>query len=250
MARQRGIRSVLKVNYEWLEFHSKPDLYAAPNAWHFSDIPEPKAIIPLPVDLERFKFRQRTQARTFLHVVGHDAGHDRNGTTIFVDALKHVRSDVRFLVRAQVPLVRLRAFDHGMRLFEDERLHIWCEDVAANESLYASSDVLVFPRRYGGQSLVMDEAAACGLPMITTYMEPQRTLFRASSIFCGLRDVSTVRVKREVECADVDPKLLAAWIDTAASGTWDGMIARMSTDARATIAERSWKAWVEALQPR
>jgi glycosyltransferase involved in cell wall biosynthesis len=249
-ARSFGVRSVLKVNYEWLEYHSKPDLYALPNEWHFEDVPNEKQVIPLPVDLERFQFRQRSTARTFLHVVGHDAGYDRNGTKTLLSAIPQVKAPVQFLIRSQIPRSRWNSMLVGDPGNFDPRVRVFDFDLLDNESLYEQGDVLVVPRRYGGQSLVMDEAAACGMPMVASFMEPQRTLFAGSAVFAALRDLAAIRIKQEVEYGETDPGALAAVIDTLASEYGEHAIPEWSRAGRAGIEARSWQPWIDALRPR
>lgn len=243
MARRRRIRTVMKVNYEWLEMRGRPDAYVLPNGWHFDDVPNPKHVAALPVDLERFAFVERRSARTFLHVAGHNAGYDRNGTAVLMQALKYVRSDVRVLVRSQLPVARFAAFFNGSQAVGDPRVQFVGHDLAENEKLYEGGDVLVLPRRYGGQSLVMEEAAACGMPMILSDMEPQRSLFRGGAArFVPLQDANRLRIKTEIEIGHPSPWELASAMDAMAAEPPEKLAAR-SRAARAAVEGRSWDAW-------
>lgn len=247
MARYFNVRTVLKVNYEWLEEWMQPDLLVFPNRWHS---PEGATVIPLPIDPTRFKFRERTQAKTFLHIVGHDAGYDRNGTAILAQAIPLVKSDVTFIIRSQVPHYRLKAWQGYRSQFADPRVVMADQESADNASLYDVGDVLVMPRRYGGQSLTMEEAALTGMPILTTFMEPQASMFIGGAACVSPGEMTRIRIKTEVEYANPDPAHLAQVIDYLCYLASDDYIKYLSRMVHHEVEVRAWKPWIDALRPR
>ena len=58
MAERRGVKTVLALNYEFMTGREHPSLWAAPSLWHYDDIPSPKVHLPVPVELDRFRYTQ------------------------------------------------------------------------------------------------------------------------------------------------------------------------------------------------
>ena len=172
LARARGIKTVLQYNHEWLQHHQepdlpKPDLFLAPSEWNRDKMPWPTKYLHVPVDRQKFPFKQRTQAKKFLHIAGHRTFGDRNGTAILLDALPMITSDVEIVIRTQ---------DDLPRPYTDHRLTIVREDVSDRRDLYNDEDVLILPRKYGGLSLQLNEALSLGMPAIMLGIPPQNKI--------------------------------------------------------------------------
>ncbi len=179
-AKKRSIRVIQHANWELLDkidpvysWYEAPTELFLPSSWHYADMEKTAKewgcklrLVPVPVDREKIPFRPRRKARTFLHVAGHEAAHDRNGTHIVAQAIPMVRNkDVRFVIRSQRPLPQ---FD-----FEDDRVRVYTKEVRDYWDIYNSDfDVLLLPRRYGGLSLQRDEALSSGAPVISLDTPP------------------------------------------------------------------------------
>lgn len=103
--REQGVKTILQFNYEFLEYPSKlpmPDLLAAPSYWHYEDVPAPKQFLPVPVNTHKFK--PNRQERTFIHIAGRPAIHDRNGTSVLINALQCVKNNIKVIIRTPQPL--------------------------------------------------------------------------------------------------------------------------------------------------
>jgi glycosyltransferase involved in cell wall biosynthesis len=175
-ARDLGVKTVVHANFEfllWLRHPEmpRPDLFLAPSPWRFAEWPEPKALVPFPVDRERFPFRQRAEARTFLHVGGWPTQADRNGTWSLLQALRHVHVPMRVVVTTQHELPTSLTDRRMIPPCGD--LEVRVGDVADNRALYEEADVLVLPRRFGGLCLPMNEAASLGLAVLALDREPE-----------------------------------------------------------------------------
>ena len=61
-----------------------------------NDIPDPKIILPFPVDTDRIPFRERKKAQTFVHIAGNGGYMGRNGTDVVMQAIRMCRSEAKF----------------------------------------------------------------------------------------------------------------------------------------------------------
>lgn len=224
IAKDYGVRTVLKINYEWLVDPAPyADLYVAPLDWYYDKVPSPKTLLPLPVNTRRIPFRQRDRAETFVHVSGHTGVYDRNGTQEFLSAIKRVKSDVKFVVYSQNPVE-----------CNDPRVTI-VREVPDYSLLYQTGDVMVLPRKYAGQAMVMNEALAAGMPVIMTEMEPQ-TQRLPSNWLIPTDYCSTLMIKRPIDICYPSVDGLAEIID----GWAHTDISKDSLKARAIADTFSW----------
>lgn len=200
-ARTKNIRSVLRINYEYLPevLEPAPDLMLAPVDWYQ---PPGTIILPFPVNRSRFPFRKRTLAHTFIHVAGHLGMYGRNGTNELLRAVPFVKSDVRFIIYSQRSLEKI----------DDSRIEWRIRDVPDNSVLYAEGDMMIFPRLYGGQALALNEALSVGIPVIMTDMRPQNA-FIPKELLIPVQRLGEIRLVRTVEKALIDPLAIAAKID-------------------------------------
>lgn len=126
--------------------------------------------IPVPVDLERLPFRERHKAERFVTVYGHGGPGDRRSIIQIMEAWRLMGDQAPpLLVRAQKVIKELEG---GL----PPNVTVHFENLAKASDLYANSDVAVLPSKYEGVGLSLIEAQACGLPVITTEMEPMRSI--------------------------------------------------------------------------
>ena len=197
IARDMGVKSVLRVNYEWLpEFSvSWPDFFLLPINYHLKDIPDPKKILFFPVEMD---YKPRKTAKTFVHVAGMIGQADRNGTSALLKAIPLVKSDVRFIIYSQKPLE-----------IDDPRVEV-CGEVDDYRTMYLNGDVFILPRRYAGQSLTIHEAMAAGMPVMTTDMKPYDEI---AQFLIPVEMFGTIKLFRDVEYAIINPEEIAKSID-------------------------------------
>lgn len=174
IAREMGVKTVCVVNYEffdWFKYpdYPTPDVIVSPSSWHSSEIEEfckSRGIkyyqIHHPVDRQRFPFRLRT-TKKFLHIAGNPATFDRNGTWDAMNAIP----DGNVVTQNEELARHLRMkYRHSS---------VWTK-VEDPNFMYNLGDVLVFPRRYGGNCLPLNEALSSGMPVIMPDIEPNRIL--------------------------------------------------------------------------
>lgn len=158
IARDRGIKSVLQPNWEFLDYLNRPELprpdaFFIPSTWFKSSIEKlgktylcPPPIDLQPSDIERIKQPGKLHV---LHIAGMTTYKDRNGTDL-------VRRACRDL-----PGVTLTVIDQNTK------------EVKSQEDMYGTEyDCLLLPRKYGGLCLPMLEALSQGLPVLMTHIDP------------------------------------------------------------------------------
>lgn len=180
-ARKAGVKTAVQYNYEFFDWfvyghYPRPDMLIAPTKWHYDIIDafaESEGIrhlhLHFPVNRDHIKYtpRDNKHARSFLHIAGKPAVHDRNGTNSFIDAAKDLYArgtPAKFTIATQdQDLINRILVEAG---FIRIRQHV--ENYA---DLY-DEDVLVMPRRYGGNCLPVNEALSAGMPVIMPDISP------------------------------------------------------------------------------
>jgi len=178
IARQMGVKTAVQYNYEFFDWFGDsiweaPDMFIAPSTWHWDEVQalcDSKHIkhvyLHCPVNRDRIPRRHIDGAHTFVHIAGRPAANDRNGTYTFLEAIELANGDLRGLVYTQ-----------DKDLAWEIKSEYPSVDVKVNlpayEDLYKKGQVLVLPRKYGGNCLPMNEALAAGMPVIMSKISPQ-----------------------------------------------------------------------------
>lgn len=231
IAREAGVKTAVQYNYEFFDWFKadfpKPDMLIAPSQWHFYQVDNfckyyglKHIYLHCPVDREKLKFREITKARTFLHSVGRSAAHDRNGTYTVIEASKHLKTEAKILMHFQGE----QGLGHQVTsTYEDYERHIAEHgnklritsvrgDIENYEDLYTMGDVLLLPRRYGGNCLPMNEALSCGMPVIMSNISPNSEFLpREWLVDAEKKDVFAPRTT--IDIYGCDPVALAQKID-------------------------------------
>lgn len=179
-AKQRGIRTYIQYNYEFLDHLQQPTLpkptkFITPSSWGMEDVRNRVGIEPIllrpPVSIDKFTEarelnRNRDGKRRILHIQGIKADHDRNGTDTVLEALKYTNEDFELVIKAQ----------YAHEDCDDPRVTFDTSNPELNQELYKEFDALIMPRRYGGLCLPMNEALASGIPVFMTDVSPNSDL--------------------------------------------------------------------------
>jgi glycosyltransferase involved in cell wall biosynthesis len=116
--------------------------------------------VPTHIDEERI-IRDLPDSDRLLHVAGHRAAGDRNGLHVIGALLNQITHPWRV------------ASQDGYRLNPRVLGHVeLASQISDRWALYDDCGILVSPRRYGGQSLVVNEAMARGLAVVMTDCSP------------------------------------------------------------------------------
>ncbi len=253
--RTKNIPTVLMPMHECLPPVTKlpyqPDRFLCPSKLEiqsFGDHTSPgrAEFLTVPVDLrsptcpDGVKWRKRERAEVFVHNAGWGGLKGRNGTKEFVDAIHLVKSPARFLIRCQEQITG-NTLSRDFR--GDDRVKVETGTVLRSH-LWEEGDVFVFPEKFNGLSLPLQEARAAGMLVMTTYRFPNLDWLPNPPLISP-REI--VRGRAHPRFAEFDeavhsPELIAAKIDEVY-----GMdISENSESGRQWGIDHSW----ESLRPR
>lgn len=206
-ARSKGVKTVLMPMYECTTFPFiyQPDLIVAPSLLDFGFYRgkgvENIEYIPVPVES---KWKQRDVAKVFVHNAGNGGIGGRNGTGELITAMEYVTSPIKLIIRSQTPNLIPRSH-------HDDRIDFRLGNVPYNE-LYEEGDVFVFPEKFNGLSLPLQEAMASGMLVMTTDRFPNNKYLPTDPLI-PVKEYTKERICVEFDAAVVDPVDIAATID-------------------------------------
>lgn len=250
LAERMGVKTVLHLNWEFFDHARNPNLprptlFAAPSMWHYDEIPDPKMLLPVPIEMDRFTnlCPPAASATRFLHIVGRPAVHDRNGTRDLLAALPYVRSPITVTIRCQDPAYVPSLLNPRM-IPANVELVIQSADLPNYWDCYVGADVLVMPRRFGGLCLPVNEALGAGMPVIMPNIEPNGWL--PPDWLVPATKSGSFMAKVRIDLHTTDPRALAAKIDQFASDRT--FYAEAQTQARDLAKRNSWEALLPEYQ--
>lgn len=177
LADAHDVEVIVHVNPELYPWHDTPDaaphVHVYPSGWERLSTPL-GPLLPTPPDPDAAAATPdvRSEARMFLHIVGNPAIYDRAGTSTVLAAAA-LAPDINVHVFTQQPL------RHARRISDNVSMHVGDVEKEFRQPMHevlGLFDVLVQPRRYGGQSLVLDDARQAGLPVIVLDRYPDSEL--------------------------------------------------------------------------
>jgi hypothetical protein len=243
-----GVPTALMPMYECypLVMPHRADLYLCPSdldAQYFSPArgyPH-SARINVPVKVPH---RQRCEAKVFVHNAGHGGLRGRNGTKEVVEAWRRVKSEAKLIIRSQEP-ISLAPYPELLGRATAEIGSVPYSELWDNGG---EGDVFLFPEKFNGLSLPLQEAFAAGMLVMATDRFPMNTWLPGSASASGdyksvLIPVSSTRetcvgpgYQRFTESL-VRPEDIAARVDH-----WYGRdVSSYSELGRAWAAENSWE---------
>lgn len=181
IARERGIKTICVENPEFYDHqlysqYEMPDLIILPSVWLEEQIrnhaeSRGTKVVQLhhPVDTTEIEFVERSQVIPF-HIAGKQATNDRNGTWEFMQAVPD-------------GTVATQSDDLAYHIRRQYRFSTVYTEIADNKTLYQLGNLLVFPRKYGGNCLPLNEALAAGVPVIMPNISPNNHLLPKEWLF-------------------------------------------------------------------
>lgn len=156
--RAAGVKTALMPMYECTQFPLPytPDIIINPSLLDQAYYPSGK-FIPVPVP-RYVKWKQRTEARVFVHNSGNGGLMGRNGTQELWDALPFIKVPATLVFRSQIPL--------GLGVHQQmiiPVIKVLDGMTVAHDDLYDEGDVFIFPEKFNGLSLPLQEAHAAGM---------------------------------------------------------------------------------------
>lgn len=172
LAREMGVKTVIQGNPEFLrhgqagyDHYSHPDAWWWPTTWRLTQLP-PGEVVPVPMpDVPNVSAPPNARLR-ILHVAGKRAHGDRNGTDLFVAALRYTTQpmDVTITSVDEEPIIVYPQQNLNLEIRTAGYPNRW--------QAYENRHVLVLPRRYGGLCLPALEAMASGLAVMMPPCSP------------------------------------------------------------------------------
>ena len=246
-AQRRHIRLILMPMYEITPdpLPVNPDVFICPSRLDF-DVYGPKGTaiyLPVPVDVP---WRQRRSVRTFVHNAGNGYGFFRNGTFDLLAAVAFIKSPIQLIVRMQESLWRAlevrerREEIQGIldQAARDPRV-VFVRGTVPYEELWTQGDAFVFPERYNGLSLPLQEARASGMLVIASDRYPMNTWLPREPLIPVSGYEPVARFGIEVRSAIVRPEDIARTIDE----WYDADITAYSREGREWAQAHSWSRW-------
>lgn len=234
LARKRNVKTVLMPMYECEPYPlpAFPDLILCPSKLDYrifrSEVKGRSEVVylPVPINRDRVRFKPRNEARIFQHNAGHGGLVGRNGTTELLAAIPMLKSDAKVLIYSQ------KKID-----FVHPKVEVRVGNFENYWDLWGEGDVFVFPHKFDGLSLPIQEALSSGMPVLSTLIFPF-TKWLPNDWFFPASEFMNLRVwDRFVEVAVIPPEEIAASIDA-----WYGKnILKQSEIANQLAEELSWK---------
>lgn len=250
-ARRKGVKVVLQYNFELLDHVydgrlPQPDVFMAPSLWRLDDVPFPqKVFVPVPVDREAFAPMtwDSPVVKNWIHPGGNPVMEDRNGTLVAMEAFHHTKSDARLTVTT--PQSRLSA--------PNSKVTVKRGLAAEPQDNYVGHDGFLFPRKFGGLCLPLNEAMSFGMPCLMTGVPPQGDFLPREALVSAdtshvvftktdinVHQPDAIEIAALVDQLAEDPDLVASLRErTAALGekiSWQNMIPHYEDVFRATCA--------------
>jgi len=210
-AKELGVKTICVENPEFYDHimypeYEMPDMIILPSTWQLDYIKghaESRGTKVLqihhPVDREDFPFRLR-ETNTVMHIAGKPATNDRNGTW-------------DFLMACPDGIVTTQNDDLAWQLRHQFRHATIYNAIDNNYDMYNLADILVLPRKYGGNCLPLNEALSSGMPVIMPDIIPNNNLLPGEWLVPA-QVVDYFEPRGRVDIYQVDQQLLTdkiAW---------------------------------------
>ena len=195
--RERGIKTVLMVMYECTKYPLpyEPDLILCPSELDLQYYPN-GTLINIPTTI---KWKLRENARTFVFNAGNGGIGGRNGTQEILESIKYIKSPINFIIRSQVPI----------NIIDDSRVKF---QIGTFDNIWEDGDVFVFPEKFNGLSLPLQEAFASGMLVMAGARFPM-TRWLPNEPLIPVEKYSIQRIAVEFDCAEYSPIQIANTID-------------------------------------
>jgi glycosyltransferase involved in cell wall biosynthesis len=212
-AREVGVRTIQMAMPEFFRSDvPRPDAVWNPTTWRMDLLPPDTRVVPVPVEDNVWPLTPAGSGGRLqvVHVAGHRAAGDRNGTLIVLAAARLVRQPMDIWIHCQdASLPRIRPLAPGTSIYllpggKDDR-----------RDLYGPGQVMVLPRRYGGLAMPAQEAMAAGLGLVMSNAPPNAETWPCVAVRGGW-DGRQPSPSGGVQSFATDPRSLARTLDILA----------------------------------
>lgn len=199
--------TVCQLNPEFWVAGQQPTEWWSATGWRADCLPESTQVVPFPVATERFTPVEPHDGPTrWLHVAGHGAMWDRNGTQGLLDTLPLLSRPCVVTIAAQGDPPPIPAVGPGVEV----------QVVGPTDNywdLYTGHDALVMPRRYGGLCLPVQEAMAAGLAVVMLDVDPNPTAWPVAAVEAWVGETARMYAG-PIGVAHFSPPRLARMMDS------------------------------------
>jgi hypothetical protein len=224
-AHERGVKTIMFAMYECTQMIYVPNVIVGGSILEAETWPHlPVQVITVPVP-DELKWRQRTRARVFVHNAGHGGLMGRNGTRELLEAMQYVKSPIKLIIRTQI--INFES--------NDPRVEIRRGDFPY-ETLFDEGDVFIYPDKFGGSCLPLQESHASGMMVMASDRHPSNTWLPKEPLI-PIVGYKPERIWKDFASAIVDPKAIATAIDV----WYNKDITKFSLAGKKWGEENSWK---------
>lgn len=220
MAKQMKRKTILMPMYECTNnpMPVKFDLILAPSLLDQKYYPESE-LVTVPVTAN---WKLREKAQVFVHNTGNGGLGGRNGTSEILEAMRYIESPIKLIIRTQEP-----SFTSN-----DPRVEI---RHGSFDDIWSEGDVFLFPEKFNGLSLPLQEAYASGMLVMAGDRFPMNTWLPKEPLI-PVKDYQKERVYVTFDSATYDPKEIARRVDT----WYNSDITKYSLMGKAWGEQNSW----------
>lgn len=237
LCRELRIKTFLMPMYECMpaKLPVEPDFFICPSLLEKECYPTASEFITVPVSsVITDNWRIRKKAEVFVHNAGNWGLAGRNGTKELIESIPYIKSPIKLIIRSQkrIPPEFTDILDN------DPRVEVRVGE-CPYEELYKEGDVFVFPEKFNGLSLPLQEAYASGMLVMTSNRFPMNT-WLPNEPFIPVRDFRDNRLSTNLRTfteAVIDPKDIAYTIDA----WYHQNIEHFSLEGRGWGVRNSWK---------
>ena len=225
-AQAKGVRTVLFLMYECSTLPIAVDQLVGGSIMERIAFGDTVKVITVPAP-EDIKWRLRQKAQVFVHNAGHGGLGGRNGTTELLEAMRYVKSPIKLIIRTQLDRYKSN----------DPRVEIRVGDFEYN-TLFDEGDVYIYPDKFGGSCLPLQEAHSAGMLVMATDRLPSNTWLPIEPLI-PVAGYKKERVAQyQFDTAIVDPRDIAKKIDA----WYNADITKFSLIGKQWAEDNSWEA--------
>lgn len=224
-AREKGVKTALMVMYECTPnpLPYSPDVILCPSKLDLDYYKEGREVV-VPI---KVKWKKREKAKVFIHNAGNGGLGGRNGTKELLEAMQYVKSPIKLIVRSQKPIQE----------YNDPRIEY---RIGTFDNIWEEGDVFVFPEKFNGLSLPLQEAFASGMLVMAGDRYPINTWLPKEPLI-PVNHYTKEKIAVDFDCASYDPKQIAEIIDR----WYNKDISEFSLKGKTFNKNNTWKVWKE-----
>jgi glycosyltransferase involved in cell wall biosynthesis len=240
--RDVGVKTALMPMHECMpaELPAVPDVFVCPSALDLDVYGGVFIPVPVPAWVE---WRERGRAITFVHNAGHGGLMGRNGTSELVSALPFITSPIKLILRSQDTDITKEM--QNIAASSNVQVELDTQYILDQAELYREGDVFVFPEKFNGLSLPLQEAYASGMLVMCTDRFPMNTWLPTGPMIPPYNNYRRSRVSSGTRIfleSVINPRLIASTIDS-----WYGKdVSLFSWMGREWADDHSW----DVLKPK